>query len=135
MPLYRLYNKQNPKYMVPKNGYRSMHIIDYKSCESWDSVTVDSKSYYQSTTSQPSFGIQSVTTRPPVDLLLVDLFKLLLIPLPCRPASTFNFDFTRSTNLYLRLIVNLPRPSTCCQSTSTSTISRSTSTRISLQII
>jgi hypothetical protein len=78
--------------------------------ESQDFVTVDSKSDYQSTTSWPSFGLQSVATHPPVDLLLVDLFDLLSMPLPCRTASTFDFDFTRSTNLNLRLVVDLPRP-------------------------
>jgi hypothetical protein len=54
MPLYRIYNRKNPKYLVPKNGYRSMQIIGYKSHKSRDSVTVDSKLDYQSTTSRPS---------------------------------------------------------------------------------
>jgi hypothetical protein len=111
MPLYRIYNRKNPKDMVPKNGYRSMQIIGYKSHESWDSVTVDSKDY-QLTTSRPSFGLQSVATCPPVDLLLVDLFDLLSMPLPCRTTSTFDFDFTsRLTSTFDLLSIYLdPRP-------------------------
>jgi hypothetical protein len=89
------------------------------------------KSDYPSTTSRPSFGLQSVSTCPPVDLLSVDLFDLLSMSLPCRTTSTFDFDFTRSTNLDLRLVVDPPRLRLYPVEPprpSTSTVSRSTST-------
>jgi hypothetical protein len=65
-------------------------------------------------------------------------FDLLSISLPCRTLPRlFDFDFTHFDYLDLRLVVDLPRPRplTCCRSTSTSTISRFTSTRLSLQRI
>jgi hypothetical protein len=95
--------------MAPNNGYRSMQIIGYKSHESHDYVTVDYQVGLVSNTSQPSFSLQLVATHSPIDLLSVDLFDFLSMPLPCRAASTFDFEFTRSTNFDLRLVVDPPR--------------------------
>jgi hypothetical protein len=51
MPLYRLYSRKNPKEMVPKNGYRSMQIIGYKSMNLGILLQSTTKSYYPSTQS------------------------------------------------------------------------------------
>jgi len=66
------------------------------------------KSSYQLTIGQPSFSLQSVATSLPIDLLLVHLFNLLFMSLLHRTTSTFEFKFTRSNHLDLRLVVDPP---------------------------
>jgi hypothetical protein len=39
--VYRIYSRKNPKEKAPKNGYKSIQIIGYKSWESGDSITVE----------------------------------------------------------------------------------------------
>jgi hypothetical protein len=94
------------------------------------------KLYFQWTTSRPSFGLQSIATLSNFDLVLVDLFYLfsmsLTSNLPGRTTSTFNMisipsNLTlhgQTTSTFVLLLI----PSIL-------SVSRSTSTKISFQII
>jgi hypothetical protein len=89
-------------------------------CKSFSTNPTNLDILLQSTISRPSFGLQSVVTRLPVDLLSVDLLELLLMYLPHRSNSTFEFypiepprsltsTFTQLNHLDLRLPVDPPR--------------------------
>jgi hypothetical protein len=96
--LCRIYIRQNPKEKAPKNDFKSMQIIGYKSRESQDSVTVD----YQ--VGLP-VGPHSVFSRFPHAHLSTSC-QLTSSNLPRRATSTIDFVFTRSNHLELRLVVD-----------------------------
>jgi hypothetical protein len=74
-------------------------------CKSLDTNPKNVEILLQSTpsriTSRPSFNLHSISTHPPVDLMLVELFEIFSMPLPCLNPSTFNFKFTWSIHLNL----------------------------------
>jgi hypothetical protein len=69
--IYRIYSRKNAKEMCQK-------MVAYP-CISLATNPTNLGIMLQSTTSRPPFSVQSVSTRPPDDLLLVDLFNLLSI--------------------------------------------------------
>jgi hypothetical protein len=95
--IYRLCNRQNPKEMRQKmvtDPHRSLSTNPTNlGILLWSTTKLD----YQSTTNRPSFGLQSVATRPPIDLLSIDVFDLPSITsnstFPNRSTLTFDFHY------------------------------------------
>jgi hypothetical protein len=67
--------------------------LDTNPINLWILLRSTTKSYYQLITSDPLFSLQSIATRPPIELLSVELFYLMSMysnyPLPDRVTLKF----------------------------------------------